>query len=207
LTIQLKRNDMPVAVTELPVQMDPPKKRWTRTECEALSSSGLLNYQNYELVEGELISTMGKNWPHSISLSLMRFWLDSVFGGLRVLPEVSIDVAPEDNPTNEPQPDLIVLKQDVREYPSKPAISEIVLLVEVSDTSFYFDRTAKATLYARAGIRDYWVVDVNGRRILVHRDIQNGRYTSVVAYSIDESVAPLAASDSAFRVKDVFPTT
>jgi Uma2 family endonuclease len=197
---------MPVPVTDLPVRVDPPKKRWTRADCEALSSSGLLNYQKFELVEGELISKMGKNWPHSISLSLMRFWLDSVFGGLRVLPEVSIDVAPEDNPTNEPQPDLVVLEREVTQYGSKPGSSAIVLLVEVSDTSFYFDRTSKAALYARAGILDYWVLDVNGRRMLVHRDPRDSRYTSVIAYSIDESVAPLAAPNSAFRVRDAFPT-
>ena len=199
---------MPVAVTELPVQMDPPKKRWTRTECEALSSSGLLNYQNYELVEGELISTMGKNRPHKTGVGLMHIWLNSVFGALRVEQESSIDVAPEDNPTNEPEPDLVVLKCDFPELKQNPTpATEIALVVEVSDTTLYFDLNAKARLYARAGISDYWVLDIGGQRMVVHRDPQNGRYTSVVAYSIDESVAPLAAPDSAFRVKDAFPTT
>jgi Uma2 family endonuclease len=198
---------MPVAVTELPVQMDPPKKRWTRTECEALSSSGLLKDQKFELVEGELISTMGKNRPHTNSLILLRFWLDDVFGRLRVNHETSIDVAALDNPINEPEPDLIVLKRDSTEYQRNPTPADIVLLVEVSDTAFYFDRSIKADLYARAGIGDYWVLDINGRRMIVHREPREGHYTSITAYSIDESVAPLAAPDSPFRVRDAFPTT
>jgi len=128
--------------------------------------------------------------------------------GRRVNRETPIDVAPEDNPTNEPQPDLIVLKRDFSQFTrNNPTPADLLLVVEISDTTLYFDITTKAALYARAGIPDYWVLDINGRRMLVHRDPQDGRYTSVVAYNIDESVSPLAAPEAAFPVKNAFPTT
>src|SRR5271169_4847493 len=99
---------MPTAVTDLPVQSDPQRKLWTRPEFDELYSSGLLNGQRLELIEGELIDKMGKMRPHVISLTLLHQWLVGVFGWPLVGQAEPIDVLPEDNPTNEPEPDLIV---------------------------------------------------------------------------------------------------
>jgi Uma2 family endonuclease len=126
-----------------------------------------------------------------------------VFGRL-VNRESPIDVAPEDNPTNEPEPDLIVLKRDPAEFRDNPRSEDVDLVVEVADSTLSFDRGIKARLYARAGIADYWVLDINGRRMIVHRDPRDGRYQSVVAYGIDESISPLAAPGAALRVRDAF---
>ena len=67
-----------------------------------------------------------------------------------------------------------------------------------------FDLTVKARLYARARIVEYWVVDIPGRRIIVHRDPQEGQYQSVVAYAEQESVKPLASPDHEFPVRSAF---
>src|SRR5690242_14554549 len=106
---------MPTAFTEMParpVPQVPPRKRWTRAECAALEALGLLEQEKLELVEGELISKMGKNRPHVHSAMLLVEWLVQIFGFRFVNQEVPIDVAPEDNPTNEPQPDVIVLARE-----------------------------------------------------------------------------------------------
>jgi len=79
--------------------------------------------------------------------------------------------------------------------------------VEIADASRNFDLTTKAALYARAGITEYWVLDVPGRRLLVHREPKSGRYASVVVYNEEESVAPLAAPQKQFRVADAFPSS
>jgi len=86
-----------------------------------------------------------------------------------------------------------------------PQPAEVALALEVSDTSLAFDLTRKASLYARAGIQEYWVLDVTARRLIVHRQPTNGKYTSIVAYDENESVAPLAAPTSEFKVADAFP--
>src|SRR5947209_7069527 len=96
------------------------------------------------------------------------------FGERFVHPESPIDVAPEDNPTNEPEPDLIVLNRDLSNFSSaNPRPQDLHLVVEVSDTTLNFDLTIKTALYARAGIVEYWVLDVSGRRLIVHRDPQS----------------------------------
>ena len=122
-----------------------------------------------------------------------------------VLQEAPIDVAPEDNPSSEPGPDLSVLKREMSHFlRTNPQPSDLHLVIEVADSTLGFDMRTKAGLYARAGIVEYWVLDVGGRRMIVHRDPQAGRYASVDAYAAEETVAPLAAPDSRFRVRDAF---
>jgi Uma2 family endonuclease len=201
---------MPTAFTEIPcrpVPLDPPRKHWTRTECAALEASGVLEQEKLELVEGELISKMGKKRPQANSAMLLAEWFVQIFGFRFVNQEVPIDVAPEDNPTNEPVPDFIVLTQEGQNFRSaNPRPEESRLVVEIANTSLTFDLGTKAALYARAGIAEYWVLDVKGRRLLVHRDVKAGGYGSIIAYGEHESVAPLAAPQAEFRVADAFPT-
>jgi Uma2 family endonuclease len=122
-----------------------------------------------------------------------------------VNPETSIDVSPEDNPRSEPEPDLIVLNRPSREIRnSNPGPADIRLIVEISDSTLGFDLTRKAALYARAGIPEYWVLDVASRRMIVHRDASAGRYSTVTAYDENESVSPLAAPQAAFRISAAF---
>lgn len=78
-------------------------------------------------------------------------------------------------------------------------------MVEVGDSSLNFDLTVKASLYARAGVSEYWVLDVTGRRMFVHRNPRAGEYTDVAVYSEQESVSPLAAPDARFPVAHAFP--
>jgi Uma2 family endonuclease len=196
---------MSTTLLELPAQVDPPRKRWTRVEHEALYDSGVLNEQRLELVEGELVDKMGKNQPYVIALVLLQGWLVGVFGLHRVAPEAPIDVAPQDSPTNEPEPDLIVLRRDLSHFTKeKPRPDDLDLVVEIADSTLFFDLTTKAALYARAGILDYWVLDVAGRRMIVHRDPQGGRYLSIVVYSNEETVTPLAAPEARLKVGDAF---
>jgi Uma2 family endonuclease len=182
---------------------DPPHKRWTREDCVVLESVGLLEPERYELIEGELIQKVPKNLPHMRSVVLFIEWLIGLFGARFVVPDPSIDVAPEDNPSSEPEPDVIVLTQPIVSLSSKPRPQDIRMLVEVAVSTLSFDLKTKASLYARAGIADYWVLDVRGRRMLVHRDPAEGRYRSIVAYNEDELVAPLAAPAAQIRVGDL----
>ena len=185
--------------------MDPPRKRWTRAECAVLEASGLWDQQHLELVHGELISKMGKKRPHVKALVAVQAWLVRTFGEQFVNPEAPIDVAPEDNPTNEPEPDLVVLAKPSREFrDSNPRPSDLRLVVEISGSTLGFDLTIKAELYARAGIVEYWVVDVAARRLIVHREPREGLYRSVTAYSEEETVSPLASTECEFRVLDAF---
>ena len=76
----------------------------------------------------------------------------------------------------------------------------------MSDSTISFDLTTKAALYARAPTSlEYWVFDISKRRLIVRRDPRDGKYQSVLAYSDQESVAPLSAPDHPFVVAGAFP--
>jgi Uma2 family endonuclease len=198
---------MPTLLTPAapPAPLAPRRKRWTRAECEALEALHIFDQQHVELVEGELIDKMGKNQPHVVSLVCIVAWLQQVFGWRFVSYEGTIDVAPEDNPTSEPIPDAIVLGRDLSHFQSgHPCRGDLRLVVEVSDSSLLFDLSVKAGLYARARIVEYWVLDVTGRRLIVHRNPVAGQYESVVGYGEQETIAPLAAPHAELRVAEAF---
>ena len=200
---------MPTLVYDTPeaaVPLSPPRKRWTREQCAALEAWVFGTTSGWNWSDGELISKMGKNRPHVTSLGLMLIWLQGVFGGRFVLQESPIDVSTADNPTSEPQPDVVVFGRDFTTIVSgNPQPRDIVLAVEISDTTLRFDRTTKAALYARAGIPEYWILDVSGRRLFVHRNPAAGAYTEIAIYCEDEPVHPLAARAAGFRASQSLP--
>jgi Uma2 family endonuclease len=197
---------MPTLLTDIP-NVQPPliphRKRWTREQCAPLEAAGVFEREKLELVDGELISKMGKNRPHVNCFRLMQYWLLDVFGRPFVYAEAPIDVDAADNALNEPQPDLIVLNRECRAFTAgNPQPQDIRLLVEISDSALNYDLNVKGPLYARAGLVEYWVVDISARRLVVHRNPDAGRYASVVSYSEPEPVAPLAAPGAFFCVSE-----
>ena len=131
----------------VPASRDPPRKQFTRTECATIETSGLLDQQNLELIEGDLIDRKGKTPRHVDAASLLSGWLIQVFGVRFVNLNAPIEVAPEDNQTNEPVPDLIVLKRSFSKFGLARAQPEdLDLVVEVADTTLTFDLTVKAAL-------------------------------------------------------------
>jgi Uma2 family endonuclease len=194
---------MPTAFLE-PVAPPPleslPRKKWTVCEIEELISRGWSG-KRYELIDGELIDRqMGKNNPHIMAAMLIHEWLIAIFGFWRVHKEDPINV----NERNEPGPDLTVLRLPLQELGRKPRPEDALLVIEVAASTLAMDLSWKADLYARAGIPDYWVLDVNKRRMIVHREPTGGKYSSIVVYGENESVAPLAAPESHFRVAAAF---
>ena len=136
---------------------------------------------------------------------LLLGWLIEVFRLEFLNVETSINVGDEDNPTSEPMPDLIVLNQPTWEIKGRnPNPDEIRLAAEISDSTLGFDLTRKASLYARAGIKEYWVLDVPKRRMIVHREPVGGVYKAVTAYGDHEAVSAITAPDASFSVGAAF---
>ena len=196
---------MPIVLGETPpvAPAVPPRKRWTRQEIEVFERSGAWEGQHFELIEGDLINKMGKYLRHALAVKNVAQALALLFGWKALVWETSMDVSPEDHPTSNPEPDVLVLKRDPSEIRgNQPAPADVALVVEVSDSTLAFDLGTKAGLYARAGIAEYWVLDINGRQLIVHRE-PAAVYKSVVAYAADESVAPLAALDRVIAVAEL----
>jgi Uma2 family endonuclease len=183
----------------------PNRLRWTRRQCAAIRDAGILTGR-YELIDGEVISKMGQKPPHVYVLQLLLDWLTGVFGGRFVRGQATIDLSEVSPDYDEPESDALVTSQPAEAYLARhPAPADLLLVVEVSDTTVRFDRGKKAALYARAGIRDYWVVDIPARQVFVHRQPALDGYGETTVYRATEMVATLARPDAPIRVEELLP--
>jgi len=176
--------------------LETPRKIWTREEARLLVELGFPNAEKLELIDGELVQRIGKKQPHMLWQNLIQGCLRCLFGPEYVQTGPSIYVSAEDNLLNEPDPDLMVTTKSVRDFNDNPTPADIRLLIEIADSTVNYDLGKKARLYARAGIPDYWVVDIPDRLIHVHRVPKRDAFMSVARYRFDESIAPLADPDS-----------
>jgi len=104
----------------------------------------------------------------------------------------------------EPQPDIVLLRFRKDFYRGKmPGPDDVLLLVEIADSSLSYDRNTKLPLYAKAGIPEYWIVDLIHREIVVHRDPNRSRYRSVQRLKHGDSIAPVAFPDDVLAVADL----
>jgi Uma2 family endonuclease len=168
----------------------PKEKRWTRADVARMADAGILVADEFELLDGRLVSTMGKGRLHVIAVRRLAAALKVIFGEDFVDQEAPIDVSSADLDVNEPEPDAVVLRRPALEILDRnPQPEEVRLVAEVAATSLTSDLGWKAGLYARAGIEEYWVVDLAARRLLVHREPQGGRYAEVAVLGENEAVA------------------
>jgi Uma2 family endonuclease len=104
-----------------------------------------------------------------------------------------------------PQPDVAwVARRDYSQ--GRPTAEDVLLVVEVAESSLPYDTGEKADLYAAAGIRDYWVVSIPDRSIEVRRDPASGRYRNLTTFTGDEEVRPLAVPEIALRPSQLWPS-
>jgi len=106
---------------------------------------------------------------------------------------------------SEPQPDILLLRDTVYSRKSPPLPEDVLLLIEVADSSLQYDRTDKRDAYARCGIFEYWLLDLTRNELQVFRDSDGHAYRSETLRTIDESIAPLAFPTEAVTVRDLLP--
>ena len=140
--------------------------------------------------------------PHGIAIAKTADALETAFGaGFFTEQQVPMHAASG----LEPEPDVTVLAGVPDSYPSTPRPADVLLLVEVSLSTLDYDRNTKAGLYAENGIADYWIVNLQARKLEVRRQPENDAYLSLRVYGETDFVAPLAAPNSLVRVADLLP--
>ena len=160
----------------------------------------------YELIDGEVIQKMGQNPPHSVTLMLIANWLVTLFGKLYVREQEPMRIPGEDGDYNDPEPDIAVTRASATAYSSAhPTPEDVILIVEVADTTIRFDLGPKALLYARSGVPEYWVADVAAHQIRVHRGPSHEGYAEVTIYRGDEVAMMAARPASPVVVTTLFP--
>ncbi len=178
----------------------PTPLRWTCPEFHRLGDLGVFEGRRPTLVDGVILEEGPMNPPHATALVLIDEAVRSAFGAdWRVRHQSPLPLGLY----TDPMPDLAVIAGSPRDLTGHPTTADLV--IEVADTSLSFDTTEKRLLYAVAGIADYWVLDLNGRRLLVYRDPQAGDYATQQVIAATGSVTPLAAPAGTVRVADVLP--
>jgi Uma2 family endonuclease len=179
------------------------RKRFTRQEVEQLLESGFFLGQRYELIDGDLIDKMGQKPPHAYGVESVSEWLREAFPGRRVRVQLPIELTGQERDLSVPEPDVAVLKERRPEYQSRhPRSDELVLVVEIADSSAPFDLGRKAEIYAGAGVPQYWVLDLNRRMLVIHTQSDGKLYRSIQLLSEDQAVRIQGRS---IRVGELLP--
>jgi Uma2 family endonuclease len=185
------------------------RRRWTRKEYARLGELGVFRPgEPVELIGGELIVSEPIGSPHASAVGLTADALHAAFGAGWVV-RVQAPVALDDD--SEPEPDVVVVPGHHRDYRDAHP-SHAAVLVEVADSSLVFDREEKASLYARAGMRDYWIVNLIDRALEVYREPApdasaplGWRYAAVDVLSPGATVSPLSRPQARIAVADLLP--
>ena len=184
----------------------PPRKRFTRAEVERMMEAGLFADQRYELIDGDLISKMGQAPPHAWAIHMVMVCLAKTFGIERIRVQQPLEVATEDHDLTWPEPDVAVLAEAKAGYRTRhPRGDELLLVVEVADITAKFDRTWKRDLYARAGVPEYWLLDIGIRQLIVHRKPAKGTYQQISILPENDVVAVASSPHEPIAIAGILP--
>ncbi len=149
------------------------RRRFTVHEYHRMGEAGILHEDDrVELIEGEIVEMAAIGTRHFTCVNVLNRLLVRSVGDAAI---VSVQNPVRLDERTEPQPDLAVLR--VRDYrESLPMPEDVLLLIEVSDTTLRYDRGVKLPLYARAGILEVWIVDLAGEVIERHTDPSGDTY-------------------------------
>lgn len=162
------------------------RKKWTRDEINGLIQSGYFDGQRFELIDGELIDKMGQGPRHAGAIEVLLVLLAEKFGLRRIRVQMPLEAGLKDRKWSQPEPDLAVrAERSERSFTRHPDGNELVLAIEVADSSLRQDTLRKRDMYAHAGVPEYWVLDLDSRRLFVFRGLQGDVYTEPL--TLDES--------------------
>lgn len=182
--------------------------QWTLSECYKLADLGFFNDRPVELIDGRIIEMSPIYSPHATAVTLTGEALRAAFGKeYHVREQGPIDI----DESNDPLPDIAVIKGKIRDFKDHHP-NDAALLVEISQSTLKYDQTKKASLYARQGIQDYWIVNLKQRQLEIYRvPVRDSSatfwysYANVQIFSEQDSVSPLAKPDAIIAVADLLP--
>lgn len=155
-----------------------------------------------ELIRGELREMSPIGTDHVNTVTWLQDWSYDVVdrSKFRIFIQNPVEI-PE--LATMPEPDLVWLRRK-QSNRGRPQVPDVVLLIEVADTSVTYDTGAKAQIYAEAGVRDYWVVDIPGQELHVFHDPSERGFKTHEVHSRDACVAPLLIPDISLNVHELY---
>lgn len=183
---------------------NPPLKKWNVEDYHRMIEFGILTpADQVELLEGVIVQLNPQRSPHAATTQCASDYLrERLMGQVIVRVQLPITLPPD----SEPEPDIAIVRLDPRKYfyrHSQP--DDILFLAEVADSTLNEDRTRKASLYAKANISEYWVLDVNRRQVLGFRRSNGDLYTEEFVLSENDSIELSTFQGIVFSTGQLFP--
>jgi len=174
---------------EIEKNQKPPlmRKKFRTDEVYQMMKAGILPEESgWELIDGEIIQRMTIGSKHASVVRKLEKYLERNFGDFVMISgqnPIHIDEY------NEPEPDIALLTPRDDFYAERhPETHEVLLVIEVSDSTLEFDRETKKTLYAEAGIKEFWLVNLKQETVETYSDPANGAYYQMRIFGRDETV-------------------
>lgn len=187
---------------------EPQVHLWTRDEYYRLADLNFFQGRRVELVEGQLIDMAAMKSPHAIAIDLIDAALRTVFGSDYYIRQQKPFVVSD---ISEPEPHIAVVSGAIRDYADAHPTTA-ALIVEVADTSLRYDRKVKGSLYAKAGIAEYWILNLGDRLLEVYHapEVDNAAeygfsYGTKHEYSFEQVVSSVAGIETAIAIANLLP--
>jgi len=167
----------------------PGKRRFTADEFLRMAQVGILcEDDRLELIDGEIVEMSPIGLPHRAAVACANRALVMAAGdGAIIQPQGAVRL----DPYYEPEPDLVLLRPRADFYRSRrPGPADVLLLIEIADSSLDYDRDVKAPIYAKAGIPEYWLVDLNASVLWRYLAPEGREFQSVEQFRRGQSIAP-----------------
>jgi Uma2 family endonuclease len=181
-----------------------PHHRFTIEAYEEMIRHGILTEDDrVELLAGEIVNVSPIGQQHVGRVNRLTALFSAALGR-RAIVQIQMPVTLP--PDSAPEPDVTILRPRPDFYEGGRARPEdVLLLIEVAKSSLQFDRVIKAPVYAKAGISEYWIVDLVHETLECYCEPSNESYGSVRRLHSGDTIAPLAFPDVELRVSDIIP--
>jgi Uma2 family endonuclease len=171
-----------------------------REEYDRLVELGYFDDEKVELLDGMLVAVSPQGAGHWHAIGRLNVLFVRAVGD-RAMVRIQAPLATSDDSEPEPDVALVPNQEDSHEHPTRA-----LLVVEVAQSSLRKDRLLKAALYARAGVPEYWIVNLAERVVEVYREPQGDRYSSMSTHPAGEILRPVTFPDIEIPIADVLPT-
>ena len=180
-----------------------PRRLLTLDEYHTMGVVGVLKEDDrIELIEGELIEMAPIGSRHMAKVNWLVRLLSLCVGDQAILSVQNPIALP---PHNEPQPDFTLLKPRADYYEGKlPGAEDILLVIEVSDTTLVYDRDSTMPIYARHGIVEAWLVDVQAQTVSIYLEPGKNGYRRLLTPTRSESISPSQLPKLVIRLADLW---
>ena len=181
----------------------PTRTRISTDRYQMMVATGVLTkYDRIELIEGDMLDMAPMGTRHSaITSRLNELFILAVARAATVVVGGPVNLGK----FSQPQPDLMLLKRRADFYSGKtPEAADVLLLIEVSDSSLAFDQGVKLNLYAHYSVAEYWVVDVEGKRVVTHSEPTAKGYVCKAEFEAPKAVIPHAFPEFKIAVAEIF---